>query len=775
MKDKSFSDYIEEPLEKNAADLKTKLMNCMNPLPELVSDNMAKLDMKTTDMTVTDNHKISSTLTETSSSSISSSMSTSSSANSQTTVNQSNTFEAVGTVDCTDIQVELASTQTKEQTDNDSKTEFKPVLNESEIKDVDEFLKRKNWSNSDARNWNTALKFLMARRFDVERAIKLYDDHESLRKHESLYSINICDESFIRELEFGKFTILPIVKNFPLCALYTVKLNNTTPTSSSDSTTLKVLIYQLDAALENPEAQRNGINFIYDMNNCKSSHFDMGLSQKILTLVRGSYPARLNKLFVVQAPFWFKCFVKVLSILMREKLRERVMFVTNEEIKNQVPNEILPDYMGGTLQLNHKSWLNECKQLVRNEMSTCSHYYYEDENEAKSESNAGEITKDLNYSMTEHDNDSEVSNNRKRPLSEQNEVENKKQITEKDNFPEPLPFEEFYQSIQSFECPSWLTVSQLINHVASIGAYGLSEEFKNIRAQPLHSSYDCFKEKENIDKNRYRDVVCLDHSRVKLKEFEASSKNLNFNYIHANFVDGYKQKNAFINSQGPLEETVEDFWMMIWQECTVVIAMTTKVIEQRRLKCAQYWPLEMGEVFEIGDVLEIENIDVELLDDYRISKLMVKNLPSGESRKIVHCQFLSWPDHGVPKTSSHILDFINIVRKNQVEYLKELNKNGKKVWKGHPSGPPICVHCSAGIGRTGTFCAIDISINRLNDSKILNIEETINKIRMQRAQSVQTRDQYVFCYMALLEYAQQNRGLIGESLVDLEKLFEELY
>ena len=128
-----------------------------------------------------------------------------------------------------------------------------------------------------------------------------------------------------------------------------------------------------------------------------------------------------------------------------------------------------------------------------------------------------------------------------------------------------------------------MTVSQLINHIANIGAYGLSEEFKNIRAQPLYSSFDNFKEKENVDKNRYRDVVCLDYSRVKLKsecieKLEDTSKNEKFNYIHANYVDGYKQKNAFINAQGPLDETVADFWSMIWHECTVVIAMTTKVI-----------------------------------------------------------------------------------------------------------------------------------------------------------------------------------------------------
>lgn len=121
----------------------------------------------------------------------------------------------------------------------------------------------------------------------------------------------------------------------------------------------------------------------------------------------------------------------------------KVSFVTNEELKNQIPNEILPDYLGGALKLDHKNWLAECNKLVRNEISTCSYYYYEDETETKS----CEITKDLNYSTTELNNADEVSTNRKRSLPDQNDVEIKKQIIEKDNFPEPLAFEELYDFI----------------------------------------------------------------------------------------------------------------------------------------------------------------------------------------------------------------------------------------------------------------------------------------------------------------------------------------
>ena len=144
------------------------------------------------------------------------------------------------------------------------------------------------------------------------------------------------------------------------------------------------------------------------------------------------------------------------------------------------------------------------------------------------------------------------------------------------------------------------------------------------------------RERENVYKNRYRDVICLDDSRVKLEPCGDCGESENGkikvsreDYIHANFVDGYRQKNAYISTQGPLDETVADFWQMIWQQFVLVIAMTTKVIEQRKIKCAQYWPAEEGEVFNIQDLFEIKNCGVEDLDDYKVTKLSIKHLPVG--------------------------------------------------------------------------------------------------------------------------------------------------
>ena len=168
------------------------------------------------------------------------------------------------------------------------------------------------------------------------------------------------------------------------------------------------------------------------------------------------------------------------------------------------------------------------------------------------------------------------------------------------------------------------------------------------------------------------------------------------------------------------------------------------------------------------------------LGDYRVTKLHLTNLrqnkEENKGRSLVHCQFLSWPDHGVPSSSIQILEFIELVRRYQQELLLKL-ENDQQKWTGHPLGPPICVHCSAGIGRTGTFQAIDISVNRLRASRSLQIEDTVNKIRLQRAQSVQMRDQYVFCYMAVLEYARREKLFQrpANDLVDLATVFEDFF
>lgn len=351
----------------------------------------------------------------------------------------------------------------------------------------------------------------------------------------------------------------------------------------------------------------------------------------------------------------------------------QVLFITNEELKSQVSAEILPDYLGGSVKLNHRNWLVECNKLVTNRSSTCN-YYYTMSNTTTF--NSKSQTLKVNDTLKPIETTNEIISNRKRQSTDLNGLDEKKSF--KKQIPnnltsentnslifdtkklDPLPFlVNFYESIQNVSGnePAF-RIDELLEHLKKTGADGLSDEFKSIRNQPMESNFDVFKSQENIYKNRYRDVVCYDDTRIKLvresnnKMFSSNGNVSNHNgnettssddfeneadeieedllendYIHANYVDGYRQKHAYISTQGPLEETVEDFWLMIWQQTVLSIAMTTKVVESKKIKCEQYWPLEKDQSYKIGDLFEIKNTEVEDLGDYRITKLTIKHLP----------------------------------------------------------------------------------------------------------------------------------------------------
>ncbi|OTF79277.1 tyrosine-protein phosphatase non-receptor-like protein [Euroglyphus maynei] len=284
------------------------------------------------------------------------------------------------------------------------------------------------------------------------------------------------------------------------------------------------------------------------------------------------------------------------------------------------------------------------------------------------------------------------------------------------------------------------------------------DEYNEIKLTPPTGTFDTARNKANQQKNRYVDVLSYDHSRVRLPMID---NDPNSDYINANYVDGYRQKRAFISTQGPLTKTFVDFWRCVWYNKTIVIVMTTRTMERCRAKCGQYWPLDEKSTSKFGNFLIINN-HVDQNKDWMISNLTLVNTDTNERRTIVHMQFTSWPDFGVPQSAIAMLEFRQKVRDYQKQYLMD-------DWKGHPLGPPIVVHCSAGIGRTGTFITIDISIQRLDDRGRIDIKKTVEKIRLQRAYSIQMPDQYVFCCLAVLEYA-MCKGLLEN--VNLTK-FEE--
>ncbi|CAG2055359.1 unnamed protein product [Timema podura] len=315
--------------------------------------------------------------------------------------------------------------------------------------------------------------------------------------------------------------------------------------------------------------------------------------------------------------------------------------------------------------------------------------------------------------------------------------------------------EQFVEGVRS-RGSQGCSLEQFVEGVRSRGRSGLVQDYAEIRARQPDGSFNHARLRSNLPKNRYTDVLCYDHSRVLLSQIDGDPCS---DYINANFVDGYKQKNAFISTQGPLPKTTCDFWRMVWEQQVLMVVMTTRAVERGRTKCAQYWEEEEGGVSTHSN-FQVTTGTIEQHPDYTVSSLRLTNTKTQESREVSHFQFTSWPDYGVPHSALAMLDFLDRVRSQQSAMVTKLGDT----WAGHPRGPPIVVHCSAGIGRTGTFCTLDICISRLEDVGTVDVRGTVERIRSQRAYSIQMPDQYVFCHLALIEYA-LSKGLIPE--VDL--------
>ncbi|XP_046489055.1 tyrosine-protein phosphatase non-receptor type 9 isoform X2 [Neodiprion pinetum] len=646
-----------------------------------------------------------------------------------------------------------------------------------------EFIEAVNKSRAGRRagpvSWGTAVKFLAARKFEVARALALYDQHEATRRREGLARLNPTQEPLHSELRTGKFTVLPTRDGTGAAiAIFTAHLH--LPQNTTHQTTLQGVVYQLDAALESAETQRHGLVFIYDMSDSKYQNFDYDLSQKILTLLKGGYPAKLKKVLIVTAPLWFKAPFKILRLFVREKLRDRVFTVSIPQLTLHIPRESLSRRLGGTLEVQHDAWLLHCLKSMTNrgggELCEVAPGVVAPlpptlkiQNQQQN-SNGGPIgspTSPLNEKLKAKNG---VANN--------SEIETSNEHTNGDHWPgsdeAPSPVQPPSSASSGFSDDDSLhgdlalqavSMEQLIEAVHTRGKVGLVSEYMEIRQRPPDGSFNHAKLRANQPKNRYTDVLCYDHSRVSLSEVENDPSS---DYINANFVDGYKQKNAFISTQGPLPKTCGDFWRMVWEQQSLVVVMTTRVVERGRTKCAQYWGPKPGDEVSAGGYT-VTTLEVETNPDYTISMLLLTNDKTDETREVCHMLYTAWPDYGVPQSAKALLQFLSLVRQQQSKLLASRGDT----WAGHPRGPPIVVHCSAGIGRTGTFCTLDICISRLEDTGTVDVRGTVEKIRAQRAYSIQMPDQYVFCHRALAEYALSRGMLSPQHLAMLPSTVEE--
>ncbi|XP_070848500.1 receptor-type tyrosine-protein phosphatase O isoform X3 [Chaetodon trifascialis] len=280
-----------------------------------------------------------------------------------------------------------------------------------------------------------------------------------------------------------------------------------------------------------------------------------------------------------------------------------------------------------------------------------------------------------------------------------------------------------------YNCPVQLDdFDAYFKEMSKDSAYKFSLQFEELKSVGLDLSHDAADLPVNRPKNRYTNILPYDFSRVKLISMHNDEGS---DYINANYIPGYKHGKEYIATQGPLPETRNDFWKMVLQQKSPIIVMLTQCNERRRVKCDHYWPFT-DEPVMYGE------ISVEMLSESESPEWTIRKFRLGyadESQDVLHLNYTSWPDHGVPTVNAieSILQFVHIVRQ-QANRTKD----------------PVIVHCSAGVGRTGTFIALDRLMQHIREHEFADILGMVSEMRSHRLSMVQTEEQYVFIHQCVL-------------------------
>ncbi|XP_061662406.1 receptor-type tyrosine-protein phosphatase beta isoform X2 [Syngnathoides biaculeatus] len=256
----------------------------------------------------------------------------------------------------------------------------------------------------------------------------------------------------------------------------------------------------------------------------------------------------------------------------------------------------------------------------------------------------------------------------------------------------------------------------------------MSEEFEDLKDVGRSQSVDVSRVAENRGKNRYNNILPYDSTRVKLSCADDESCS---DYINASYVPGHNFRREYVAAQGPLPATKDDFWRMLWEHGVRAVVMVTQCVEKGRVKCDQYWPSHK-EALYYGE-LAVQMISERVLPEWTVREFRISS-ESGGPRVVRHFHFTVWPDHGVPDSTRSLVQFVRTVR--------------DFVDRSAGAGPTV-VHCSAGVGRTGTFVALDRLLQQLDAKGSVDVYGCVLDLRLHRQHMVQTECQYAFLHQCV--------------------------
>uniref|UniRef100_A0A8C4Q2L4 protein-tyrosine-phosphatase n=1 Tax=Eptatretus burgeri TaxID=7764 RepID=A0A8C4Q2L4_EPTBU len=262
--------------------------------------------------------------------------------------------------------------------------------------------------------------------------------------------------------------------------------------------------------------------------------------------------------------------------------------------------------------------------------------------------------------------------------------------------------------------------------------YGFAEQYEMLKNVGKSQPRTAGQLPSNLSKNRYKDIVPYDDSRVCLMVQDNEETS---DYINASYIAGFSSQKEFIASQGPLPSTVVDFWRMVWEQKVSTIVMLAQCVEAGRPKCEQYWP-DDKQPHNYGKFI-ISLLREDNVEHWIVRALEVRNSQFTETRQVSQYHFQCWPDHGVPNTTTQLIDFVSVVRTDLIR--TEMSKS-------------TVVHCSAGVGRTGTFIALDQAIQQIEEEDMVELNTIVKNMRRNRCMMVQTEVQYKFLHTCVRDY-----------------------